>query len=167
MAKHKFPKPAAEPAAGSRFRVYVWVSVLNLAVFAFLAPLFVGRIHHHWVVPVFCGILFLQAWVISRFRSPWVPYGMEAVAAWILLVGAVLFWRQPYMIQCVKNCEFRLAGGLFFLSYAFEVLNMNPLVTPRRKVMFSVLRVFFLVWMLAAFAVRPLRGHLKFLPPMS
>ena len=92
------------------------VTAFNLLAFWGTAPLFLNRVHHHWVVPAFCGLLFAEAVFLAYPKSLWTLSARRAVLTWAALTGIILFWRQFSMFECYMHCGTKLAAGLLLLA---------------------------------------------------
>jgi len=108
------------------------VAGLNTAVFAAVAPFFLNQIHHHWIVPVFCGGLLAQAVGYGRLGAAVAGPALRATAVLAALAGGLIFWRQFSMVGCVERCGGKLSAGILLLSLAFLALGTNSKMGMRR-----------------------------------
>lgn len=135
-------------------RILGTVGAVNLLAFIGMAPFFLQRVHHHWIVPAFSGLLLMEALALAAILEPWVEKALAAVLGWTALMGAVLFWRQFSMFQCFEGCGRKLELGLVFLT-ASCALAERRLETPWQKKTAALLIRLLTLWFLAALW----RGH--------
>jgi hypothetical protein len=125
------------------------IFAFNFLAFLGMAPVFLHRIHHHWIVPAFCGLLFLESLTLSLRETRWTETAVKTVLLWIVFVGAILFWRQFSMFECYLHCGIRLALGLFFLALSSILLWKTSKSSFLKKISLLLFCIFFL-WSLAA-----------------
>jgi hypothetical protein len=94
------------------------VFVANVILFLGTVPFFLNEVHHHWIIPVFAAWLLFQSIVFVSLDPKWSQPALRVIFGLIVLMGAILFWRQFSMFQCFRHCEGRLTVGLLLLSGA-------------------------------------------------
>jgi hypothetical protein len=94
------------------------VFVTNMILFLMIAPFFLNKVHHHWIIPVLALWFMIESAFIVRLPPTWSIPALRVVTILILLMAALLFWRQFSMFQCFRHCEGRLTVGLLLLSAA-------------------------------------------------
>jgi len=95
------------------------VALINIIVFGTVSPYFIFEIHHHWMVPFFCAVFFLQAIAAVKLPVDWGKPIYFVLFALTYFTGIIFAWRQFSMFQCFRHCEGRLAVGLGFLTLTF------------------------------------------------
>lgn len=144
-----------------RDRRVLWLGVFggNLVLFTLLAYAALEKVHHHWIVPGFSGLLLGEAWLALKYfgaaRAPW----LRGLLAWVFLTAGALAWRQASMFQCYMRCEGRLALGLVLLSAAAYFVTRG-LEGRGEKLAAVLLCSLLLVWSGIVLSASMLRGTL-------
>lgn len=138
-----------------------WAGVFggNLILFTLLAYPALERVHHHWIVPAFCGLLLGEAWLVKKYFGSARALWLRGLLAWVLVTAAALAWRQLSMFQCYMHCEGRLAFGLIMLSAAAYFITQG-LERQAEKIAAVLLCSLLLVWSGIVLSASMLRGTL-------
>lgn len=120
------------------------VFVGNVVAFLVTVPFFLNKVHHHWIIPAFAAWFLFQSILFVRWDSSWSKSALRVVISLDVLMGALLFWRQFSMFQCVRHCEGRLTVGLILLSVSNAVVWRFGPFKKSRWLLGSAL--VFLVW---------------------
>ncbi|MBK8574317.1 MAG: hypothetical protein IPN90_01100 [Elusimicrobia bacterium] len=114
-------------------------------------PLFLNKVHHHWIIPVFAAGLLFQSILFVQIDPSWSKPALRVVTSLGVLMGALLFWRQFSMFQCFRHCEGRLTVGLVLLATANAVVwRFGPFKKSR---LLSSAAIVFLAWAIIVMAI--------------
>lgn len=127
------------------------VFVGNVGVFLVTVPFFLNRVHHHWIIPVFAAWFLFQSILFVQLDPSWSISARRVVISLCVLMGALLFWRQFSMFQCVRHCEGRLTVGLILLATTNAVVwRFGPFKKSR---LMPSIAIVFLVWALIVMTI--------------
>jgi hypothetical protein len=142
-------------------RKAAWVGVFggNLVLFTLMAYGALERVHHHWIVPGFSGLLLAEAWLVKKYFGAARALWLRGLLLWVLVTAGILGWRQFSMFQCYMHCEGRLAFGLVFLSGAAYFITAG-LERQLEKLVAVILCSLLLLWCGVVLSLALLRGTL-------
>lgn len=127
------------------------VFVGNVVAFLVTVPFFLNKVHHHWIVPAFAAWFLFQSILFVQLDPSWSKSALRVVISLCVLMGALLFWRQFSMFQCVRHCEGRLTVGLILLATTNAVgWRFGPFKKSR---LFPSVAIVFLVWAIIVMAI--------------
>ncbi len=93
---------------------------------------------------MFAAWFLFQSILFVQLDPSWGKPLLSVVTGLGVVMGAILFWRQFSMFQCVRHCEGRLTVGLFLLSGANGVAWKFGPFNKSRLLLSSA--IVFLVW---------------------